>query len=100
MECQRELVVMARGVGRACQPALFLHGHDIKIDHRTLQEQGIELEPQHKIGAVVAEEQLVRLADHQRIARENGDKILADSQIALSAISQQQSTFSHQDLAR
>jgi Ti-type conjugative transfer relaxase TraA len=79
---------------------LHLHGHDLKIDHRSLKEQGIELEPQHKIGASAAKERLVRLEDHQRIARENGEKILADPQIALSAITRQQSTFTHQDLAR
>ncbi|MCA6601170.1 MAG: Ti-type conjugative transfer relaxase TraA [Pseudanabaena sp. M57BS1SP1A06MG] len=79
---------------------LFLQGHDQRIDHRSLKEQGIELEPQHKIGAVVAQEKLARLADHQRIARENGEKILADPRIALDALTRQQSTFTHQDLAR
>lgn len=79
---------------------LFLHGHDLKIDHRTLKEQGVELEPQHKIGAAVAQERLARLEDHQRIARENGDKLLVDPNIALTAITRQQSTFTHQDLAR
>ena len=57
---------------------LALHGHDLRIDHRTLAEQGISLEPQHKIGAAVARDRLVRMEDHQRIARENGEKILAD----------------------
>lgn len=79
---------------------LFLHGHDLKIDHRTLAAQGIELEPQYKIGAAVAQERLARLEDHQRIARENGEKLLADPNIALTAITRQQSTFTHQDLAR
>lgn len=79
---------------------LFLHGHDLKIDHRSLEAQGIDLEPQHKIGAVVAQARLARLDDHQRIARENGEKLLADPTIALTAITRQQSTFTHQDLAR
>lgn len=79
---------------------LFLHGHDLKIDHRTLEAQGIDLEPQHKIGAVIAQERLARLEDHQRIARENGEKLIADPTIALTAITRQQSTFTHQDLAR
>jgi Ti-type conjugative transfer relaxase TraA len=79
---------------------LFLHGHDLKIDHRTLKEQGIDLEPQYKIGAAVAKERLARLEDHQRIARENGEKILENPTIALDAITLQQSTFTHQDLAR
>ncbi len=79
---------------------LALHGHDLRIDHRTLSEQGINLEPQHKIGAAVAKDRLVRMEDHQRIARENGGKLLADPSIALNAITRQQSTFTHQDIAR
>ena len=79
---------------------LALNGHDLRIDHRTLAEQGISLEPQHKIGAAVARDRLVRMEDHQRIARENGDKLLADPSIALNAITRQQSTFTHQDIAR
>ncbi len=79
---------------------LFLHGHDWKIDHRTLQAQGIDLEPQYKIGAAVTQARLARLEDHQRIARENGEKILENPRIALDAMTCQQSTFTHQDLAR
>lgn len=79
---------------------LFLHGHDIKIDHKTLDAQGIGLEPQHKIGSTVAKERLARLVDHQRIAKENGEKLLVDPSLVLSAVTRQQSTFTHQDLAR
>lgn len=86
--------------GSVANQHLFLHEHDIKIDHRTLEAQGIDLEPQHKIGSAVAKERLARLADHQRIARENGEKLIADPKIALTAITHQQSTFTHQDLAR
>lgn len=79
---------------------LVLHGHDLRIDHRTLSEQGIDLEPQYKIGAAVAQERLARLEDHQRIARENGERLLAEPEIALTALTRQQSTFTHQDIAR
>src|SRR3989338_10892564 len=41
-----------------------------------------------------------RLEDHHRIARENGDKIIADPRIALAAITHQQATFTQQDLAK
>ena len=40
------------------------------------------------------------MEDHQRIARENGEKLLVSPEIALHAITRQQSTFTHQDLAR
>jgi Ti-type conjugative transfer relaxase TraA len=79
---------------------LALHGHDRQIDHRSFADQGINLEPQHKIGAVAAQEQMARLADHQRIARENGERIFKDPTIALNALTRQQSTFTHHCLAR
>lgn len=79
---------------------LALNGHEVRIDHRSLEEQGIKLEPQYKIGSAVAQERLARFEDHQRIARENGDRLLQDPQIAFMAITRQQSTFTHQDLAR
>ena len=83
-----------------CNHHLALHGHDIQIDHRTLEAQGINLEPQTKIGAKAAQARMARLEEHQRIARENGERILNDPSIALNAVTHQQSTFTHQDLAR
>jgi Ti-type conjugative transfer relaxase TraA len=79
---------------------LALHGHDIQIDHRSYEAQGIELEPQHKIGAVAVHDRLARLADHHRIARENGERITKDPALALKALTHQQSTFTLQDLAK
>lgn len=79
---------------------LALQGHELRIDHRSYEAQGIALEPQYKIGAVVAQTRLARFEDHQRIARENGEKILENPQLVLEAITRQQSTFTHQDLAR
>ncbi len=79
---------------------LSLHGHDLSIDHRSLAAQHIELEPQYKIGASVARERLARLEDHQRIARENGERLRLDPSLALNAITRQQSTFTHHDVAR
>ena len=75
-------------------------GHSVQIDHRSLAAQEIELEPQHKIGAVAAQRWLTRLSDHQRIARENGACIIAAPGIALHAITRQYSTFTEVELAR
>jgi len=77
---------------------------DARIDHRSLEAQGIELEPQHKIGPAasrMAEQGLEseRLKEHQAIARANGDKLLANPALALDAITHQQSTFTNRDLA-
>lgn len=79
---------------------LALNGYDQQIDHRSFKDQGIELEPQYKIGAKVASDRLARLEDHQRIARENGNRLFEKPEIALDAITRQQSTFTQQDVAR
>ncbi|OYX16718.1 MAG: Ti-type conjugative transfer relaxase TraA [Sphingomonadales bacterium 32-67-7] len=78
---------------------------DARIDHRTLEAQGIDLEPQHKIGPAASRMpeqglEAERVEDHARIARENGEKIIANPQIALDAITRQQATFTRRDLAR
>lgn len=80
-------------------------GLDARVDHRTLEAQGIPLEPQHKIGAAGSRramhgEDAERADDHMRIARENGEKIIADPAIALNAITQCQATFTNRDLAQ
>jgi len=77
---------------------------DARVDHRTLEAQGIDLEPQHKIGPAasrLAAEGLEadRLDEHIAIARSNGDKIIADPGIALDAITHRQATFTNRDLA-
>jgi Ti-type conjugative transfer relaxase TraA len=80
-------------------------GLEARVDHRTLEAQGIPLEPQHKIGAAGSRrmmhgEDAERADDHMRIARENGDKIIADPAIALNAITHSQATFTMRDLAQ
>src|SRR3546814_2527854 len=61
---------------------------DARIDHRTLAAQGIDLEPQHKTGPAASRMpeqglEAERVEDHARIARENGEKIIAKPSIAL-----------------
>ncbi|MCG7363736.1 Ti-type conjugative transfer relaxase TraA [Roseomonas sp. ACRSG] len=80
-------------------------GHDVRIDHRSLAAQGIPLEPQHKVGPAGMRraergEAAERRAEHDAIARRNGARIAADPQLALEALTRQQSTFTRQDLAR
>ncbi len=75
-----------------------------RVDHRTLQAQGIALEPQHKIGPAAARMaghglEADRLDEHVEIARENGERIIAAPGIALDAITRQQATFTQRDLA-
>jgi Ti-type conjugative transfer relaxase TraA len=77
---------------------------DTRVDHRSLEAQGIELEPQHKIGGAAGRMaiqglSLERIDEHRAIAHENGDKLLANPALALDAIIHQQATFTTRDLA-
>ncbi|GGB38242.1 hypothetical protein GCM10011505_19740 [Tistrella bauzanensis] len=77
---------------------------DARIDHRSLEAQGVALEPQTKIGAPAQRMEAAgieadRAEDHRRIARENGARIVADPSTALDAMTQQQSTFTRRDMA-
>ncbi len=83
---------------------------DARIDHRSLEAQGIALEPQSQIGASAKRIEDRRIegegleADraelHREIAQSNGERIIADPSAALDAITQQQSTFTQRDMAK
>ena len=80
-------------------------GIEARIDARSLKDQGLDLEPQNKIGASGARREIhgeaaERAEDHRAIARRNGERILGQPQIALAAITHQQATFTAEDLAR
>ncbi|MEG3145190.1 Ti-type conjugative transfer relaxase TraA [Sphingomonas sp. RT2P30] len=77
---------------------------DARVDHRSLEAQGIDLQPQHKIGPAasrMAAQGLAseRLAEHLETARANGEKIIAKPGLALDAITHGQATFTKRDLA-
>jgi Ti-type conjugative transfer relaxase TraA len=78
---------------------------DARIDHRSLEAQGIGLEPQDKIGPAASRMEgrgleAERIEEHRQIAERNGARIIADPGIALDAITHQQATFTNRDLAR
>lgn len=77
---------------------------DARIDHRSYEAQGIDLEPQDKIGPAASRMgerglESERIEQHREIAQRNGDKIIADPSVALNAITHQQATFTNRDLA-
>jgi len=79
-------------------------GIDACVDHRSYEAQGIDLEPQHKIGAAGARrdargQDAERADDHRDIARQNGAAIIADPRVGLDALIRQQATFTMRDLA-
>src|SRR6516162_9081996 len=79
---------------------------DARIDHRSLEAQGIALEPQSQIGAPAQriEGEGIEAADradlHREIARGNGARIIAAPSLGLDAITRQQSTFTPRDMAK
>lgn len=79
-------------------------GITARIDHRSHEARGVELEPQHKIGAAGARrlargQDAERADDHVRIARANGATIIARPEIGLDALTRNQATFTRRDMA-
>jgi Ti-type conjugative transfer relaxase TraA len=104
----KEMLVDWRdGWADAVNHHLDLAGQDIHVDHRSFEAQGIKLEPGIKLGVnderrekdgrdIIAE----RVAEHDRIVRENGEAIFKDPRLALDAITRQQATFTKRDVGR
>ena len=82
-------------------------GHDVRIDHRTLEAQQIELAPARRIGLgrpppprqTLPYHWQERIAEQQRIAEQNGEIILEDPTVAVRAFALQRATFTRQELA-
>jgi Ti-type conjugative transfer relaxase TraA len=77
---------------------------DARIDHRSLEAQGIALEPQDKIGPAASRMGMLgleaeRIEEHRAVAQRNGERIIANPNVALDAITHQQATFTGRDLA-
>lgn len=83
-------------------------GLDIRIDHRTLEAQGIDLVPGRKIGLSVERQKqpglphnlVEKVTEQREIAAENGRRILADPALALRGLSSTRATFTERDIAR
>ena len=77
---------------------------DARVDHRSLEAQGIALEPQDKIGPAASRMgvrglEAERIEEHRAVAQRNGMRIIANPTIALDAITHQMATFTGRDLA-
>ena len=87
---------------------LLRAGHDVRIDHRTLEAQGSELTPGRKLGIGVARQDgealprylADRVAESRQIAADNGARIVEDPAVALRALTHQHATFTHHDVAK
>ena len=105
---KRELVFEQRRSWQDIANAhLHLAGHDTRIDCRSLQERGIDLEPglhlgqaSHHAASKGQGDDFMRYVDHIDIMRANGEKVIRDPSIALEKLSQQQSVFDEYAMAK
>ncbi len=83
-------------------------GHRVRIDHRTLDEQQIELTAARKTGVVrplqgveaLPEYLRERFAEQRRIAHANGTAIIEDPAIAIRALAAQRRNFTHTQISQ
>ena len=75
-------------------------GFEVRIHAGTLEAQGINLEAHHYRNGMVDKRTGETFAEYLERAERNGERLLDDPTIALTALSAQQSTFSRHDLAR
>ncbi len=84
-------------------------GYDVRVDHRSYVERGIDLEPQVKLGYaskyitrdgdfLKSTRGLDRLEDHQRIRRENGERIIEEPGRALKLLRHRAEVFKRRDI--
>jgi Ti-type conjugative transfer relaxase TraA len=84
---------------------LLRAGFDIRIDHRSHREQGIDLEPTRHLGRAVDEmrargEQPERFRRLEEVRERNARKIEERPEIVFDNLTRRQSTFTRSDVAR
>lgn len=85
---------------------LRLHQHEVCVDYRSYQAQGIDLIPMIHQGQAVTDQLAkgqttsIRLQRVNQIRRENLKRIAADPQVLLTKLEQQSSTLTHETLGQ
>ena len=84
---------------------LLRAGYDVRIDHRSFKEQGIELEPTRHLGKAVGEmrgrgEYAERAREHEAVRARNAQRIEQKPEIIFDNLTRRQATFTRRDLAR
>lgn len=83
-------------------------GKDIHLDPRSYADQGIDITPQIHLGSAHAMMRkdperagtLERVQEFQRIARENGERIIGNPRIALEHLSHHEAVFTEKDILK
>jgi Ti-type conjugative transfer relaxase TraA len=89
----------------AANEHLLRAGLDVRIDHRSYREQGIELEPLRHLGRAVSDMQARgkgphRFRQQEEIRKRNALKIEQRPEIVFDNLTRRQSTFARRDLAK
>ncbi|MBN9289051.1 MAG: Ti-type conjugative transfer relaxase TraA [Gammaproteobacteria bacterium 39-13] len=86
---------------------LHLAGHTTRIDCRSLQERGIDLEPGIHLGQAPHHamnrgegDDFGKYIDHIEILRANGERLIRDPSAAIEKLTQQQAVFNDYDIAK
>ena len=98
---KEQLLIWRETWSKILNKYLAKNGFDMRVDHRSYKEQGIDLEPQNQRGPKGTEKRFVyKVQEHHEIARENGERIYCDPCIALKALSKKQKIFTKKDLVQ
>ncbi|MFC1609705.1 Ti-type conjugative transfer relaxase TraA [Myxococcota bacterium] len=104
---KEHLLCWREGWALAVNRFLAREGQLVRVDHRSFDELGLDLEPTNKLGVSLQRAERdgrdiiqARLEKHDRIVWRNGERIRKKPSIALRALTHQQATFSKEDLAR
>lgn len=84
---------------------LRLHQHDVRIDHRSYKDQGIDLLPTIHLGKAVCDMhrrgiKTEMMYEYNEIAKENLSRITSNPNILLDKIASQSATFDHRSIGQ
>ena len=84
---------------------LLRAGHDVRIDHRSYRDQGVELEPTSHLGKAVEEmagrgEYTDRTRQLEEVRERNAGRIEGRPEIVFENLTRQRSSFTRTDVAR
>ena len=77
-------------------------GFDVRVDHRSYADRGVDIEPQVHMGPIkyIEETDLDRVKEYNRIAFENGKRIIENPEIAIKELTHHQAYFTETDILK
>lgn len=85
--------------------ALQEHGFDVRVDHRSYADRGIDIDPQPKLGSAILDMagrglKTDKQANFDVVRLKNQFRILKDPELVFSIVTSNHSTFTRHDIAR